>query len=373
MTVARKNKRNKKQPPRKTSVIIPAGKGYDFGLRQKVMLVADQYFNQKLMDAEIIGCAYGYMHPNSPAKGIPVLTLAGKNKDKLIEAYKHFERWGCQEDGDVVKVDILLNHDGSYDLWISPDFDRFNYRTMPQHDLYDVISMNISWVKHINSTNPVLLEIKDYCKQKISPVILSAVTCQEANPSSFKTTPIDEWKDIIIFNLNILTPEEANKDPKYSLLINKRKKPNDPEKISPDIICSRRNKFIDTVFPVSRERIRRSGIIQKMIDKYGKEDLKETQIIQAIVNITLSNEINSEDLHYESVSEDLDKTICDHISDRIEVANGDTGIACSDVDEIYNQIHLDIISALHETKQKTNNRSFSQLQKIFNDKGYVDE
>jgi hypothetical protein len=87
--VARKKKRNKKQSPRKISGIIPAGKGYDFGLRQNVMLVSGHTFNQELIDAKIIGCAYGYIPLNSPTGIIPFITLAGRDKDKLIEAYKH--------------------------------------------------------------------------------------------------------------------------------------------------------------------------------------------------------------------------------------------------------------------------------------------
>lgn len=371
----KKNKRSKKPHTPKISAVTPAGKGFDFGLKPKVALLPDFAFNELLSKAEVIGCAYGFCHFDDETGHIPCITLVGQNGDILIEVYKIFQNWGCKEDGDVICMDILLNDDGSYDLWITPEFERMRYRIQPQAELFDALLMNLSWIKHIDTTNDFLYTLKEHCQKLLSPVVVNAATCKDITQTDPDLSPIKEWEDILMFNFRILSSQEANKDPMYSLIARgKGKKKGYGKKTSeytPETIAANRLNIFDTAFPVSRERIKTSSLMEQVRALDGFESVVDEQIVQAAVNIALSAELNDRDFHYSALDDSYEEAIFDHILNRVEHADGTPYPESVDAEVIAKQIHLDVIKSLQATKIKTSNRSFLTLQKIFIDKGFA--
>lgn len=375
-------KQSNDSPSSNSASIKTQDRGFDFGIQKRVMAMSDTTFNQALSDSNIIGCAYGYHPVKELSTHIPSITLVGTNRDALMKVYERFNEWGCKDDGDVVDVDILLKSDGSYDLWIGPEFHRNIYRIIPQNDTFDLISMNVSWIKHIDSTNPFLLEIKEYIEStRLHPILISAAIDTEENikRGTLNPTKVSNWDDIIKFGFMIHSEKDKTSDPRIKMMKNfgtrtkKKNKSSEPPKIKPEDICKNRKKTLDAIFPVSRERILRTSIRDDVRRIHGFETVSETQICQAAINILLSNELNSGDVHYSQLNGDYKDTIQDTIMDRIEVADGSRLNVTLDPIIISNQIKLDTWTAIREVNKNIKLISFSKLQKIFRRKGYIDD
>lgn len=382
---SRKRRKNKRTQSQKSHFKKQdQDQGFDFGITPKVMAMSDIEFNQALRDAEVIGCAYGYHHMKGISGPVPSLTLIGTNSAAFTRAYKHFILWGCEEDGDVVNVDILLKSDGSYDLWIGPEFKRSIYRTIPQGELFDVVSMNISWIKHIDSTSQYVYNLKqDFQSTRLHPLLIMAATTSEENirrmqsESLFVPTqepvPVPNWKGILKFELNIFTEEEASLDPRYSLLGNRSNQRKGPPKTTPKDLCIQRIKTLNTAFPVSRERIRRLSLINQIQRIDGFETVSEAQVSQAAINLMLSNELIPGDKHYNQVTGDYYKIIWNAITARTDMADGSHQPAIFKPAVVAHQIELDVWSTLREMETQCKRESFSKHQEIFRQKGYVND
>lgn len=256
MTKKSKVKKLPKKFPDKAPFVKP-DRGFDFGFFMRVMSVPDIEFNQALRDAEIIGCAYGFQPIEGTSQPVPCITLIGTNASAFDRAYQCFKRWGCEEDGDVLDVDLLLKTDGSYEIWVGPEINHLLYRTIPQAELFESLAMNMSWIKPIDSTNKMLHEMKSYCKSGLHPVVISAAIGDPNNRSSLHLAPVQSWKDILKFDLHIIEQSEVPEDPRFALkersARNHRKNMPQPQKLTPEELCKRRIKAIDTAFPVSKE------------------------------------------------------------------------------------------------------------------------
>lgn len=128
-------------------------RGFDLGKKQKIMWVNSLDFNQYLREAGIVGCAYGATALDGYPNSIPALTLLCQNETAVKKAFQCFAEWGCEEDGDVVDIQLILHKDGTYKLWIAPEFNRWLNRRMPSHRLYEPITFNMAYVKPVDTTN----------------------------------------------------------------------------------------------------------------------------------------------------------------------------------------------------------------------------
>jgi len=376
--LAKKKKKNRARIRRHPSKdpLDKIGRGFDFGLQPRVMAMPDMEFNQALRDAGIIGCAYGSHPMEGMPDPVPSITLVGTDSAAFTKAYQHFVHWGCEEDGDVVDVDLLLKSDGSYDLWIGPEIKRSIYRTIPQSALFDTMSMNISWIKHIDSTNEMVYDLRQYCQSgRLSPIVIMAATSTKKNIRSMQIEPVPSWKGILKFGLRILTEAEASLDPIYSFIASRsnQKKSPTPPKIIPKDLCQNRIMTLNTAFPVSRERILRSSLFDEVRGMNGFESVTEIQVIQAAINLMLSNELISGDKHYRQVTGDYYKKIWDAIAVRSDMADGSSQLADLDPVVIAHQVELDVRATLSKMKRRSAREPFSKLQEVFKQKGLVND
>jgi hypothetical protein len=376
--VAKKKKgnRHRKTPQIPKPHLAKPDRGFDFGLQMSVMAMPDIAFNQALRDAKVIGCAYGFSKTESLPQPTPTITLVGTDSSAFARAYQHFVHWGCEEDGDVVDVNLLLRSDGSYDLWIGPEIYRLLYRTIPQANLLDAMCLGLSWVKHLDSTNEMVHDLKQYCRSGVLPILISAAIGDPNNRTSLQLKHVPEWKGILKFGLSIIDQAEAPDDPRFAPLNKPTSQENKPSKKpqpTPKDVCQRRIKALDTAFPVSRERVRRSSLVHEVRRLEGFENVTETQVVQAAINLMVSDELVAGDKHYRQVEGDFHETIWNAITSRVEMADGTSRPADQSPSLVARQIELDVRAALKSLKARGLHESFPHLQEMFRKEGYVDD
>ncbi len=368
-----RQKRSKKKSKDKTST-RQIERGFDFGDRKHIIAVADIGFQKDLIDAQIVACGYGYHQPANFPGPIPGLTLVGTHEQPLRRAFEEFKRWGCEQDGDVVDLNMLLKKDGTYEMRIAPEADRAMFRLVRQSDLYHPLMMHAWWVKPFNSTHPMLRELKQYTESTFHPVSISAGMAPESrDPADIK--PIQGLPELIKFDLQIVNEESVVGDPRFSFRNKGRKRPRGlpGPKLTPEDLCLGRKKLLDVAFPVSRERVRRSGLVDKVRTFPLLEAVSETQIVQASINLILSNELVVGDRHYTKAGQDLQTQIWKHIDKRLEMAVGENLGTEIDASAVAHQLELDVRYALALHKISTKSKPFSDLQERFRRDGYIDD
>src|SRR5438045_6512132 len=137
--MAKGKKRKRKRHP---SVTI-GPHGFDLGDQQTTVVIHDIGFNQALRDAKVMACAYGVDRVENYPSPIPMVSLVAEHVRPLRLAFDEFARWGCEQDGDVVDVQILLKNDGTYVMAVGPDVDRAMYRVARNHQLLRPLIFNV--------------------------------------------------------------------------------------------------------------------------------------------------------------------------------------------------------------------------------------
>jgi hypothetical protein len=141
--------------------------------------------NCHMIAANVVGCAYGFDHPNRYPGHIPCLTFIGEKPDELLAASRCLESWGCAVDGDCVDINIVLKTDGGYLIAVQPNWKRTINRVVKDDALVDLFASGATWIKTIDTTNPVLREWKAYLRSKVAPIEVGFATAK------FVDGPID--------------------------------------------------------------------------------------------------------------------------------------------------------------------------------------
>jgi hypothetical protein len=368
-----RQKRSKKKSKDRTST-RQVERGFDFGDRKHIIAVADISFQQSLIDAQIVACGYGYHKTIGFPGPIPLLTLVATHEEPLRQAFEEFKRWGCEHDGDVVDMNLLLKRDGTYEMRIAPEADRAMFRLVRQAELYHPLMMHAWWIKPFDSTHPMLRELQQYTDSTFHPISISAgMVPQSRNPADIK--PIEGLPELIKFDLQIVNEESVVGDARFFFRNKGRKRPRGlpGPQLTPEDLCLGRKTILDVAFPVSRERVRRSGLIQVVRAFPLLEAVSETQIVQAAINLILSRELVDGDRHYTKAGQDLQTEIWKHIDKRLEMATGENLGTQIDASAVAHQLELDVRYALALHKVSTKSKPFSDLQERFRRDGYIDD
>ena len=368
--MGKKRKGKKRKGKKRLAPKVPVGTGFDFGERPNVAALSDNSFITSLNEAEVIGCAYGLVKPPGFSSMIPILSFVGQNETKLREAFDSFKAWGCEDDGDVVNVELLLHDDGTYKAWVGPEMRRLLFRCIPQADLNDPHVFGMSWVKIMDTTNPSLFDMYDYLASSITPIQISGAIIEAGKvlaPENLKD--LTDLPNLIKFDLKIIKESDIPRDPRFDLKSG-NKPPQEP-KTKPSRYESARRKVLDFAFPVLRERVRRARTFEAVRQKSLLQEVTEVQVVQAVANLVLSEEICPGDAHFAQVSGDLAKTLWSHLSERQELADGNDNVAELPIDSICHQIELDVRYFLGRQGIPQHTMKFSSLQRMLLRKGYV--
>lgn len=350
--------------------------GFELGDRSRVMYFSesDHSFNESMSAANVLGCAYGYDAIDGFPGPVPAITIICTDGEKLKAAFDCFKHWGSEADGDVVGITILLKRDGSYLLAVGPDFERFTHRMSGGSDVYEGIFAGLTWLKTMDSTNSMLLEIKGYAASKFAPIVISGATVP---PNTIVPRPdmiryIDEIDRLVKFRTQIISEAEAEVEGHWVLNFvrpdQKIAKGRDLTSSGPKQIANSRHRLISTVFPVSRERIRRNNILEKVRMRAEMVGVTDDQIFQAAINIVISFEIAGGKPHFEGI-DDVKSAAWDHIQDRVERADGNDIYASTDIDLLCDQIKRDVWGTIIANGSPIEN-SFRKSQKLFLRLGY---
>lgn len=368
----RKKKRTKAKAKARPSPAAHRDRGFDLGDHVRVMAVSDIEFNQALRDAGVFGCAYGLEHPEGMHQPVPAITLIGERSQGFVKAFEHFERWGCLEDGDAVDVQMLLKTDGTYELWIGPEIQRTLYRTIPSADLYQAMAFNLSWVKRFDSTHQMVRDLKRHCEAGLRPVAVMAAIGNPRDLSGRQLRPLKEWKGFVKFQLRIIDQQDVPNDPRFAPRESSvtRARTGDDE-LTPAEICRRRSRTLDIAFPVSRERVRRSKLVDYVRALPGYSEVSEVQVTQAAINLMLSDRLVSGDRHYSRLSGNISQKIWHAVAQHSEVADGLQHPADQPPDYVAHQIALDVACLLRKRTVLDATRTFCEQQDLFRKAGYV--
>ena len=364
----RRKRKNTSENPKN----VPSKRqGFDFGMLQRSSVANedDFKFNQDLIESEVIGCAYGLGPVEGAQNLVPFLSLIVLNEDKVRSAFESFRAWGCEDDGDVVSAEIVLRNDGSYRLAMGPDILRRMYKTTHYHQLLSPLFFGVTWIKTVDSTNPILREWANRSKSHFTPIRIDAVTSTGGAriPTPDAIQPISGLPQVIKFGLRVL--HERDHPDHWLIRFTDGKKPKSaPPEATPITIALSRKKVISVAFPVSRNRILRAGLVTSVRALSGIGSATEAQIVQAAINLLLSRELCGGRLHYEGLSE-LDRVVWPHIVNRLERADGETLPALLPED-VGNQLKLDVAKLLSARGVPTHNLKFDAQQQLFLRRGY---
>lgn len=372
----RKLKKGKRSSATKA---LSFGRGFDLGDQKGALILPDSDFNQAFRDANIVACAYGCDQVVGFPSLLPALTIVGEHREPLKRAFAHFARWGCEEDGDVVDIQLMLKNDGSYFMIIAPEVERAMHRLAPHHQLLRPLVFNLCYVKTFDTTNPELLRIAEYCRSQLAPVLITAGTIslspRPPDPSSVMLVP--DLPRLVKFRLKI---HREKSDPDHWLLRMSLKDGKRQGKLNtsspipnPQECAKLRRKTINVAFPVSRERIRRAGFIEAVRGLAGFEDVGADQIKQAAINLMLSAELADGRAHFARIGPNFRDVVWKHILNRVDRAGDENTIEGLDHAAVAAQVELDVAAVLARHGIPTANVKFRSLQAHFRRSGYAGE
>jgi|TARA_R110001632_G_scaffold81367_4_gene181271 hypothetical protein len=353
------------------------GQGLELGHIPTVMVAPDAAvdFNRSMYEANIIGCAYGFDKIDGFPLPIACLTLLATNPDHLRDAFELFERWGSLQDGEAVDLEMLLCRDGSYLFGIGPNPRRMITRMVRDDTLANPIFPSATYIKTVDSTNEILLEWKEYLSTGLFPVRVMAATVEmrDGVPDMATIAPIPGAESFVTFNLKIVTEEEVPEH--FFLWVTDRKNGEKPKTQKPESkpknVAYARRRVIDGVFPVTRGRIRRSGLVARIRANHSNLEISVSQIEQAAINCMLSSEYGNDRPHFDDLP-DIHETWWQRISTRVEIAGQSDAINSLSDKAISEQLELDVSHTLR-THGAPISAKFETNQKLFMRLGYGDQ
>jgi hypothetical protein len=102
-------------------------------------------------------------------------------------------------------------------------------------------------------------------------------------------------------------------------------------------------------------------------------DVSETQVVQAAINLVLSDELISGDRYYSKIEKDLSEQIWNHVAQRYEIADSQPKPLDQNPAVIGHQLALDVRHILGQHGVPTSGKKFVKLQALYRRKGYIDD
>jgi hypothetical protein len=225
----------------------------------------------------------------------------------------------------------------------------------------------------------MLMQIADYSRSPLSPVLFQAGTADTSQtpPKPDSVQPILDLPRVLKFRLQF--HREADSPDHWLFSKEKQSRsgsdgPKSDKPISNPTLCARlRRQTINVGFPVSRERIRRAGLIDAVRKMEGFASVGADQVRQAAINLILSAELSDGQLHYATLGPDHQEKVWNHILDRIERCDDENKVANLDPATVAGQIKLDVFEVLNRRGTQTKGMRFKSIQALFRRMGYVSD
>lgn len=311
--------------------------GYDYGIPPKYLLVSPPEFTQLLSDADTFAVAYG-SEPNWKYGSIPALTLVARHATPLTKAFEEFQRWTDSSDGDSVQLSFLFLNKGGYAIGISPEITRLRTRILGFDRVHEPLYFAATWIKILDTRNPLTDKFRQYCQRLVSPFTLRAacyrgvMAGQTPDPLLFEKLP--GVKPILKFGANFSDENNVEPNTQYSAMLESvrsigmgkkiKHSPRQPtSQLIPAHILETREKMLRKHFPVTLLRLRGIDRFRTYTASLKSKGIASWQINQAICNLLLSFEMTGGHHFFKDVSpkEFIDR-LASSLSAHFEEANG---------------------------------------------------
>ncbi len=307
-------------------------RGFDYGCLPYVAAIASVDFIGHLNAAVVDAIAYGSAWSGTLDKEVPVISLVAQRGNELVKAFEEFSAWSQMTDPDSVAMSFVFRKNGGYLLAISPEYSRLQRRCLGFDRAHRAFVLGPTWIKPIDSINPLLQAFRKYCSAPIAPFLLDGVTY--VGPRSVLTPrsspdvrPIPSLKPLQKFEVTFVDEDEATPNSMAWLALraesgNEPESPTGPPKLEPDGIAKQRTRALAQHFPVTLERMRRESSVQRLMRGLAEYGVRPWQIEQALCNLVLSAEMGR-GAHFAGLSaREAENGIIQAIRTRYELADG---------------------------------------------------
>jgi hypothetical protein len=253
---------------------------------------------------------------------------------------------------------------------MQPNFPRLMNRAVRDSALVDLLLTGATWIKRMDSTNPMLHQWREYRASRLAPIKFLFGTASVVNgiPQIETVRIVEDTIAVVKFGVQIIT--EGDEPDHWFLDIVAKRTPTrnrreGPEKTTPAGVARVRRDVFKSAFPVSQERIRRLLLPEKVRTLAGQETTTD-QITQAAINVRLSHEWTDGKQHYDGI-ESLEDQWWDKVRRRVEVCGDGRGYEEIEPTSVIEQLKRDVEFVLRRhgatvsSKFATNQRLFMRL------------
>ncbi len=333
--------RRKKKTRRKTRSLRKGSNnstplGVDFGCFPANAAVTFAGFSDHLRDASIVAVAYGSEWSEALRAEIPSMSLVARRAEPLREAFKIFAAWSDATDGDAVELTVVLRESDGFLLGISPEYGRLARRCVGfDRTTVSPLAYIPVWSHSIRTAHRSLMQLRSYAQKPISPFLFGGVTLSglltHSNPDAPPVAAVPGLTSILKFQI-AFADETATEpggmaetvlrtaSPAHRSLETRSYAPTHRAIVD---IGTERVRVLRTHFPVTLERLHRSGRLQHLYTTVARDaEVGLWQVEQAYCNLVLSTG-SGWGTHYRRLRpQHARDKILDAIGKRYEIADG---------------------------------------------------
>jgi hypothetical protein len=324
--VSSKAQRKRKRKGMRGRRTIDDPSGFDFGLPPIAMAVGSNDFVRDLSSASIIAVAYGKRWSSKLSSMIPSIALVGRNAEALGSAFDVFNNWEDLTGSDSLQLTLVLRKAGGYVICIAPEIARLERRCIGYHRNCQPLAMTATWLKSMDSTQPALHELRDYCSQLIAPMFLDGMSCEsDQDALNGKLQSISGLRPLLKFDVAFVDEDDVAPSSMGWLALHledaTETKPSvKQQKPSPSEIELQRIRSLRTHFPVTLERMRVSQHFKTIVSELSTEGIRAWQVEQAFCNFIMTNRKQASRSRSSTARDD----IADLLDALYEIADGTT-------------------------------------------------
>lgn len=319
--MAKKKRKRKAGASRGTPSGNKAPRGFDYGCLPHAMAVGYYEFPNQLGEASVIGVAYGETWSDEIKRRVPTVTLVAQRGEPLAKAFDTFNAWAASTDPDAIELTIVVSTNGGYILSLSPEMSRLERRCLGFDRTHSLTFVMTTWSKPIDTVHPFLRQLQEYSRQPVAPFYLSGATHPApittlAGESPPALRPIPGLQALLKFEATLVDELDVEPGTTAAMALqiassNKSDRQRNGRHIppSPSHVSKQRVTTLRTHFPVTLERIQRTGEVREMARELARDGIAIGQIEQALCNLTLSRDLRAGS-HYASI---LTPKFVDHV------------------------------------------------------------
>ena len=349
----RKQKTRRKRRTSRNRSSNPTPLGVDFGCFRANAAVTFPGFLDHLGEASIVAVAYGSEWSEALGADIPSMSLVARRAEPLREAFKIFAAWSDESDGDAVELTVVLKESGGFLLGISPEYGRLACRCVG-FDRTSVSPLAFApvWCHSIKTAHRHLIQLRSYAQKPIAPFLFGGVTLSglltHSDPDVPEVAAVPGLTSILKFEITFADETAVEPGGMGELLLRTASPAHQSsETRSPPThrtigdIGSERARILRTHFPVTLERLHRSGRLQHLRTTVAPDaDVAMWQFEQAYSNLVLSAG-SGWGIHYRRLRpQNARGKILHAIGERYEIADGQPLDAFTDA-QVWEQLMAD--------------------------------